>query len=309
MSTFFSLLRARTGVDFSLYKHSTLRRRILRRMLLHKINTLPAYLNYLRIHLVEVDALFNDLLINVTGFFRDPQVFQALKRRIFPKLLQGPPKRLAVAHLGLRLFHGRGSLLHGDQPWWSFLKPLHTHVNAQIFATDISEASLEKARARAFIRRTSRWTFRPSGCAGFFVKTNGTLPGEQSHPGHVRLRAAKLIVDPPFSNLDLISCRNVLIYLGPVLQKKIMPVFHYALKPEGLSAAGLLGSHRHRVGPFFTLLDKKQQDLQKKAACLSPGPPGLAQENAGELETARRRQGPAASPSPKRRICNSMWTV
>ncbi|MDB6112295.1 MAG: Signal Transduction Histidine Kinase with CheB and CheR [Pedosphaera sp.] len=296
LSAIFSMLRARTGVDFSLYKHSTLRRRILRRMLLHKINTLPSYINYLRIHLVEVDALFNDLLINVTGFFRDPQVFQVLKRRIFPKLLRDRandnPIRVWVCgcSTGEEAYSMAISLVET-------FEASHVHVNAQIFATDISELALEKARAGVYPENISL-DVSPERLRRFFVRTNGHYQVSKSIRDMCVFARQNVIVDPPFSNLDLISCRNMLIYLGAVLQKKIMPVFHYALKPDGfllLGSSEAIGS----ASELFTLLEKKQKVYKKKMLAQRPGFTGLLRGLPEKAEIPRESGAVPFKSEPK----------
>lgn len=289
MNTIFLMLRTRTGVDFSLYKHSTLRRRIQRRMLLHKIDTLPAYINHLRMNLAEVDALFNDLLINVTGFFRDPQVFQTLKRRIFPKLLRDRendnPVRIWVCgcSTGEEAYSMAISLVE-------FFEASHTHTNAQIFATDISEVSLEKARAGIYPENISL-DVSPERLRRFFVMTNGHYQVSKAIRDMCVFARQNVIVDPPFSNLDLISCRNMLIYLGAVLQKKVMPIFHYALKPKGfllLGSSEAIGS----ASDLFLLLDKKQKIYTKKLASHRPGFTGLLRS------PTEKGVAPRATPVP-----------
>ena len=268
LSHVFSLLRARAGVDFSLYKHSTLKRRIQRRMLLNKIDSLGAYVDYLRVHMLEVDALFNDLLINVTGFFRDPKVFAALKRRVFPKLMKNragdAPLRVWVCGCsnGEEAYSMAISLVE-------FFEAAHAQVNAQIFATDISEPGLEKARAGIYPENILI-DVSAERLRRFFTKTNGSYQVSKAIRDMCIFARQNVIVDPPFSNLDLISCRNVLIYLGQALQKKVMPVFHYALRPDGLL---LLGSSETigSAADLFSLMDKRNKVYAKKAAAYRPG--------------------------------------
>lgn len=259
----FSLLRGRTNVDFSFYKHNTLKRRILRRMLLHKFDSLPAYLNYLRTHLGEVDHLFNDLLINVTGFFRDPQVYQALKRRIFPKLLKNRPNdsplRIWVCgcSTGEEAYSLAISLIE-------YFEATRNHTQVQIFATDISEPALEKARAGIYPENIML-DVSPERLRRFFIKANGAYQISKTIRDMCVFARQNVVVDPPFSNLDLISCRNVLIYLGQILQKKIMPVFHYALRPEGylmLGSSETIGA----ASDLFSLYDKRDKIYTKKIA-------------------------------------------
>jgi two-component system, chemotaxis family, CheB/CheR fusion protein len=268
LQTLFSLLRSRTSVDFSLYKHSTLRRRILRRMLLHKIDNLSAYVDYLRVHVVEMDALFNDLLINVTGFFRDPRVFETLKRRIIPKLLKHRFNDSALRIWVCGCSSGEEAYSMAMTVTEIF-ETSRTRVNAQIFATDISEVSLEKARAGVYPENIAL-DVSPERLRRFFVKTNGKYQVSKAIRDMCVFARQNLVVDPPFSNVDLISCRNVLIYLGPLLQKKIMPVFHYALKPSGfllLGASEAIGS----VSDLFSLVDKKHKLYSKKVGTDRPG--------------------------------------
>ncbi len=285
LQTVFSMLRVRAGVDFSLYKHSTLRRRIMRRMLLHRVDALPAYLQFLRTHPAEIEALFNDLLINVTGFFRDPAVFQALKRRIYPKLMRNRPddRPLRIWVCGCSTGEEAYSLAI---TLVEFLETVHRPPGVQIFATDISEAVLEKARAGTYPETISQ-DVSPDRLRRFFLSVNGRYQVNKTVRDMVVFARQNMTVDPPFSNLDLISCRNTLIYLGPVLQKKVVPVFHYALNAEGyllLGASETIGSASH----LFGVLDKRHKIYTKKLAVSSPmvfSPP------------ARFLREPAAQPS------------
>ncbi len=272
LNALFSLLRSHTGVDFSLYKHSTLRRRILRRMLLHRVDSLDGYLNHLRIHMVELDALFNDLLINVTSFFRDPHVIAALKRRVFPKLLRdrSPENPLRIWVCGCATGEEAYTMAMSVV---EFLEGTQTHIGAQIFATDISEAGLEKARAGIYPASISQ-DVSPERLRRFFVKSNGHYQVSKPIRDMCVFARQNVIVDPPFSNIDLISCRNVMIYLGQVLQRKIMPFFHYALKPNGfllLGASEALGS----ASDLFSIFDKKHKIYAKKPTPYRPGFPAL----------------------------------
>ncbi|MDB6068579.1 MAG: luxQ [Pedosphaera sp.] len=292
LQTVFAMLRARTNVDFSMYKHSTLKRRIMRRMLLHKIDTLPGYLKYLRLHLNEVDGLFNDLLINVTGFFRDPQAFQALKRRIFPRLLKNRPTdsplRIWVCgcSTGEEAYSMAISLVE-------YFEATHSHTNAQIFATDISEPALEKARAGIYPENILI-DVSTERLRRFFIKTNGSYQVSKAIRDMCVFARQNVVTDPPFSNLDLISCRNVLIYLGQVLQKKIMPVFHYALKPSGFL---LLGSSETIGGAaeLFSLHDKRNKIYSKKASAYRPGLAMIYRDANEKLETSRVETRPGKS--------------
>jgi two-component system CheB/CheR fusion protein len=263
----FSLLRALNGVDFSYYKHSTLKRRIMRRMVLRKIDNLKHYVTYLQQNPTEVDNLFHDLLINVTAFFRDPPVFAALRRRVFPKIVKKKPNEPVriwvpgcstgeeVYSLAIAVFEFLGKNSHGR--------------SMQIFATDISENALAKARAGIY-PDTIATHVSPERLRRFFHRLeNGNYQIAKFIRDSCVFARQNLIEDPPFSKLDLISCRNVLIYLGPLLQKKVIPIFHYALKPGG----NLLLGGSETIGIFadlFTLVDKKHKVYAKVEAASRP---------------------------------------
>jgi two-component system, chemotaxis family, CheB/CheR fusion protein len=261
LSAIFELLQARTGVDFSLYKHSTLQRRIIRRMLLRKYQNLGAYVRDLQENIAELDALFNDLLINVTGFFRDGQMFQMLKRKVLPKLLKN-----RAAEAALRLWVCGCST--GEEAYSfaiclvEFLEGARKHLPVQIFATDISEAALAKARAGVYPENIL--TDVPSErLRRFFVKIDGQYQVVKSIRDLCIFSRQNVVVDPPFSNLDLISCRNVLIYLGPSLQRRVLPIFHYALRPSGVLVLG--GSEGIGASTeLFALIDRRQKFYAKK---------------------------------------------
>jgi len=251
----FALLRTLTGVDFSHYKHSTIKRRIMRRMLLCKFERLRDYVGYLEQKPSEVDLLFQDLLINVTAFFRDAQTFQVLKRKFFPKILKknrNEPVRLwvpgcstgeEVYSLAINLFEFMGKDPYGQV--------------VQIFATDISETALAKARAGIYPESIAS-DIPQERLRRFFQKVDSGYQIAKVIRDSCVFARQNLIEDPPFSRLDLISCRNVLIYLGPLLQKKVVPILHYALKPGGYLVLGT----SETIGAFtelFELVDKKNK--------------------------------------------------
>jgi two-component system, chemotaxis family, CheB/CheR fusion protein len=261
LATVFSLLRARTGVDFSLYKHTTLRRRIARRMVLHKVKGLPAYIDLLQTNALEIGALFDDLLINVTTFFRDPKVFQALKQKIFPKIVRAHP-----AEAALRIWVC--GCATGEEAYSmamtivELFEATRSHRPVQIFATDISEASIEKAREGMYPESITQ-DVSPERLRRFFVKVDGRYQVHKSIRDMCVFARQNVVVDPPFSSMDLISCRNVMIYLGTILQRKIIPMFHYALRPNGF----LLLGNSETIGAsseLFTLVNKKSKIYSKK---------------------------------------------
>ncbi|MGH7972398.1 MAG: CheR family methyltransferase, partial [Limisphaerales bacterium] len=268
ISTLFRLLRARTGVDFSLYKQSTLKRRILRRMVLHKKEKLSQYVRLAQSDPGELDALFDELLINVTSFFRDPETFKMLNKKVFPRLLKAhredDPLRFWVCgcSTGEEAYSLAICLLE-------FFAQSRTHRPVQIFATDISEQGIERARAGIYPPNIQQ-DVSPERLRRFFTKVNGRFQVHKSVRDLCVFARQNVLVDPPFSNLDLINCRNVLIYFGPVLHRRVVPLFHYALRATGML---LLGSSES-IGPsthHFALVDNKHHLYAKKAGHPRPG--------------------------------------
>ena len=267
LRTLFTLLRTRTNVDFSLYKPGTLNRRIMRRMVLHKIDSIEQYVRFLQENPGEVEALFGDLLISVTGFFRDPSSFRALQKKILPRLLRERP-----ANAPLRIWSCGCST--GEEAYSlaivvsEFLEQANKRIPVQIFASDLNDRGIEKARAGIYheniVLDVSHERLRR-----FFTRVNGFYQINKSIRDLCVFARQNIVTDPPFSNLDLISCRNVLIYLAPVLQKRIMPVFHYALKPKGFL---LLGSSESigESGHLFELVDRKHKIYAKKSTAYRP---------------------------------------
>ncbi len=248
----FRLLRNATGVDFTHYKHSTIKRRIRRRMSLRGFERLEDYIRDLEQNHGEANALCEDFFITVTAFFREPAVFQELKKRIFPALVEGrlreDPIRIWVpgCATGEEAYSIAMSLME-------FLDDAAVTVPFQIFATDISETAIEKARAgiytqAALARITSKQLAR------FFTRSEHGYQIAKSIRDVCVFARHDLAQDPPFSKLDLISCCNVLIYLGAILQRKVLSILHYALKPAGFlvlgpsESIGTLSDLFHQVG-------------------------------------------------------------
>ena len=260
-SQVFTLLLSSNGVDFTQYKHPTLNRRIMRRMALHRMENMADYVKYLHENPVEVDALYQDILIHVTGFFRDIEIFEVLKKVIFPAILnqRSPEMPIRVwvpgCSTGEEAYSLAISLLE-------FLGKKSKNIPIQIFATDISETTLEKARAgkygESIIQDVSAERLKR-----FFTKVETGYQISKSVREICVFAKQDLTRDPPFSNLDLISCRNVLIYMNTNLQKRIMGIFQYALRPSGYL---LLGKSENTVGysEFFTLVDKKHKIYSRK---------------------------------------------
>ena len=262
-----TLLRQRMGVDFSNYKHATLRRRIERRMVLHKLESPNEYLAYLRCHGAEIKELFTDILIHVTGFFRDSVVFQLLKKRIFPRIIRnkGPEDSIRIWVPGCSTGEEVYTLA---MTVMEFLTEKNSPVPVQIFGTDINDTALDKARAGIFPDGIQS-DVSPERLRRFFMKTEGGFRINKAVREICIFARQNVVTDPPFSNLDLISCRNVLIYLGPQLQRKVMPLFHYALRPEGYL---LLGASE-TIGGFadlFSLTEKKAKIYVRKSTQVRP---------------------------------------
>jgi two-component system, chemotaxis family, CheB/CheR fusion protein len=262
LATIFVLLRSATGVDFSHYKPNTLERRIQRRMLLYKLERLEDYTQYLQENPSEVKALYNEILIHVTYFFRDAEAFQLLKERVFPTIAQSKsaslPIRIWVAgcSTGEEVYSLAISLLE-------FLSDQVTQPPIQIFATDISEMAIDKARSGIYADN-QMVEVSPERRRRFFNAIEGG--GYQINKAVRELcvfARQDLGSDPPFSNLDLVSCRNVLIYLDETLQKRILPIFHYSLNPTGFLLLGTSESTGN-YSELFTLINRKYKIYAKR---------------------------------------------
>lgn len=261
----FSLLRSQTGHDFSQYKQNTITRRVERRMALHQIDEMEAYVRYLQLTPEEVEALFRDLLIGVTHFFRDSEVFEEIRKQVIPQLFAGKPPGSAI-----RVWVAACSTGEEAYSLAILIREHMDEVNADfkvtIFATDIDSESIERARAGIFPSSIIA-DISPERLAHFFEQED--LDGERYR---IRKNIRDMLIfsehnaakDPPFSKLDLISCRNLLIYLGSELQKRMVNLFHYALKPGGML---LLGSSEGigGAGDLFAAIDRTAKIYQRKA--------------------------------------------
>ncbi|MFT4938356.1 MAG: two-component system CheB/CheR fusion protein [Paraglaciecola sp.] len=259
----FVILRDRSGHDFSEYKSSTIKRRIERRMAVHHIKGLDDYVRYIQKTPEETEALFRDFLIGVTNFFRDPEVFTELEQKVIPRLFKDK-----VDNSDVRVWVCGCST--GEEAY-SIAILLHEHMEhlanqykVQIFASDIDKVAIEQARQGYFpasivndvsSERINRY-FSPSA---------------EGKSYRIQRRIRDMMIfsvqdvnkDPPFSKMDLVSCRNLLIYLGPVLQKRIISLFHYALNPKGT----LLLGNSETIGEFgllFSTIHRKHKMYQRK---------------------------------------------
>jgi two-component system CheB/CheR fusion protein len=259
----FVLLRNQIGHDFSQYKPSTIYRRIERRMAVHQIDSIDSYVKYLQQTPVEVQALFSDLLIGVTSFFRDPEAFAALEAQAIPKLFEGKPVGSAV-----RVWCAGCST--GEEAYslaillQERLEALKVSYRVQLFATDIDSRAIGVARAGVYPASIAD-DISPERLARFFT----VEPDGNAYRVHKGIRdllvfsEQNLIKDPPFSKLDLISCRNLLIYLNGELQRRLISLFHYALQPRGtlfLGTSETVGEH----SDLFAVLERKAKLYQRK---------------------------------------------
>ena len=284
-----------TGVDFSLYREKTIRRRILRRLALRNIDTLAAYASRLNDDPDELTALQRDLLISVTSFFRDPGSFDSLKNLVYPRILQGRP-----AHAPIRVWVP--GCATGEEAFSiaisisEYLSQSGLSFAVQIFGSDISEQSIEKARGGRYLENIAA-DMSAERLNRYFVKT------ENGYQIHKNLREMcvftrhNLLTDPPFSKLDLVSCRNVLIYLSSV-QKNIIPLFHYSLRPNGFL---MLGQSETAAFPeLFSLVDPEHRIYARREVARKPYP---FRSGSGAAFGGGQAEKKAAEPPPE------LWNV
>ncbi|MFL5742686.1 MAG: CheR family methyltransferase, partial [Flavisolibacter sp.] len=246
------------------YKMNTIRRRIVRRMLLHKMEKLSSYLQYLKQHTGEVALLYQDLLINVTSFFRDSDTMEYLKKTVVPKLLKSKTHNDPV-----RVWIPACST--GEEAYslaMIFMEALGDRAadtSIQIFATDLSELAISKARLGVYTRNDVA-KVSPRRLQRFFSKIDGSYRIVKAVRDLCVFAPHNVFRDPPFSRIDLVSCCNLMIYLDGVLQKKILATFHYALNPEGLLVLGKSESVGVSTQLFFVIEKKFKVFVKKKQA-------------------------------------------
>jgi two-component system, chemotaxis family, CheB/CheR fusion protein len=257
LSRIFAVLRSATGTDFQHYKTATVRRRVARRMLLHRIETLDSYADHLRQHPAEVHALHADLFVTVTRFFRDLESFSALTQTALPGIMKDRPR-------GTPIRVWTPGCATGEEAYsvLMLLVEFLDEANAgdtpiQMFATDANGTSIERARIGLYPASIAL-DVSAERLRRFFMKVDGQYQVRKSLRDMVVFAKHDIVTDPPFSKLDLLTCRNVLIYLGPVLQRRVLPIFHYALNPVGFL---LLGSAETpaAVSDLFVPIDKKHK--------------------------------------------------
>ncbi len=298
----FVLLRSKTGHDFSQYKPSTCLRRIERRMAVHQIESMDDYAKFLQQVPEEVEALFRDMLIGVTSFFRDPEASKALEKQIIPKLFAGKRGNSVI-----RIWVPGCST--GEEAYSLAIllaerqEALKQSFKVVVFATDIDSRAIAAARAGIYpasiaadltLERLERFFSPEPGESAFRIRKgirDMLIFSEQN-----------VIKDPPFSKLDLISCRNLLIYLGGNLQKKLIPLFHYALNPNGFLFLGT----SETVGEFqnlFATMDRNSKLYQRKEDTFDVKHPGLGRffspmttPHTGPLHTGEKTAYPRRLP-------------
>ncbi|MHB1958736.1 MAG: chemotaxis protein CheB [Acidobacteriaceae bacterium] len=258
-----NLLRKVSGADFSQYKPNTLYRRAMRRVMILRLGSLGEYAKHLRGHPEETEKLYDDVLIPVTSFFRDIETFEALKKHIYPAIVKDKGNKGAIrmwapgCSTGEETYSLAMTLLE-------FLGNKAASFQVQIFGTDLNEKGIQKARAGLY-RESIAEEISPERLRRFFVKeANGYRINKAVRDMCIFARQ-NLAYDPPFSQMNVVACRNLLIYLGPELQKKIIPILHYALKPSGFL---VLGSSESISGfpSLFSTVDKKHKIYAKKSA-------------------------------------------
>jgi two-component system CheB/CheR fusion protein len=296
------LLRSHTGHDFTLYRRSTLHRRVERRIGVHKLGKIGAYIRYLQANPQELDILFKELLIGVTSFFRDPAAWQQLAKQALPALLAG---RAAAG--SVRAWVAGCST--GEEAYTlaivlsEALKQIKSasHITIQIYATDLDKEAIDKARQGLF-PETVTADVSPARLARFFVKQEGGYRVNKDIRAMVVFAPQNLIMDPPFTKLDILCCRNLLIYLTPELQKKIFPLFHYSLNPHGVlflgSAESIGGSTK-----LFTPLALKERIFQRSESIL------LDKQFDFPAVALAAQPGRAAAPLAPRRAVPSLQSL
>ncbi len=264
------LIRSRTTHDFSYYKKNTLYRRIERRMGIHQISKISAYVRFLSENPEELDLLFKELLIGVTGFFRDPEVWKLLHDKTLPELLANHPTRLLRAWIaGCSTGEEAYTLAIVFREVVEALKP-GKNFKLKIFATDLDRDAIDKARQGVFSEKISE-DLTPDQLRRYFTQEENGYRVRAEIREMVIFSPHSVIMDPPFTKLDILSCRNLLIYLAPEMQKKLFPLFHYSLNPGGIMVLG----NAETIGQFtglFSTISGKARIYQRLASAVRPDP-------------------------------------
>jgi two-component system CheB/CheR fusion protein len=261
LSAIFQSLRRTTGVDFALYRQTTILRRIHRRMVVHKIDRIEDYVKFVLANPVETKALYQDMLINVTSFFRNPALFEELKSQVFPKILsnKAPDQTIRVWTPGCASGEETYSLAIA---LLEFLGSRAARIPIQFFGTDVSEAGIIKARSGVYPENIQS-DVSPERLRRFFNKSENTYRISKNIRDMCIFAQHNLLGDAPFSQMDIISCRNLLIYLEPSAQNRVISLFHYALRFAGFLILGTsegVGSASH----LFATEDRTFKIFSKK---------------------------------------------
>lgn len=255
------LLQKAMHMDFHHYKSNTIKRRIVRRMLLNKCQRLEQYHAFLKKHPVEIEALFHDLLINVTSFFRDPDSLEYLRKKILPSIIS---KKASDEIIRIWV----PGCATGEEAYslaiilTELLTEKGISMPFQIFATDLSERAINKARAGVF-QKSDLENVSPKRLQRFFIKIDGSYRVAKPIRDACIFAPHNVFSNPPFLKLDLVSCCNLMIYLKPVLQKKILSIFHYALRPSGYLVLGK-SEAVGEAGSLFSQIEKKYKVFIRK---------------------------------------------
>ncbi len=267
------LIRSVTGRDFTGYKKSTIHRRIRRRMAVHKIEHVADYHRYLQENHAEIYRLFKELLILVTSFFRDPPVFEVLAARVIPQVLanhrDGSQVRVWVPGCATGEEAISIAMLFIEA-----MDKLNRQAHLQVFATDVDPEAIQRTRATEY-PETIASEVSPERLERFFIKKNGVYGLKKAIRNSIVFAVQDLVADPPFPRLDLISCRNVLIYMDPPLQKKILSLFHFTLNENGYLFLGTSES----IGEFsdlFSPVDVKAKIFRSKKLLTRQAAPALS---------------------------------
>jgi len=288
----FDLLRQRTRHDFSLYKPSTLHRRIERRMAIHGLAALSGYVRHLRQNPQEIDLLFKELLIGVTSFFRDAAVWQYMLDTALPALLARRGREtkfrawVAGCSTGEEAYTLAIAFTEAVQ-----LRPEHHDCRLQIFASDLSPDAIATARAGRY-PATIDASMPPDVVARHFTPQGASLVVGKPIRDMVLFAQHDVVLDPPFTRLDILCCRNLLIYFDAPLQRQLMPLFHYSLRPDGLLLLG--GSET--VGSFsklFEPVDPKLRLYLRRHAPSAAGPEFLLKSFPPLLKLIKETSMPA----------------
>lgn len=257
-----NLIKGQTRIDLSHYKMSTIRRRVERQMRMKKVPTLSKYMNFLKKNPDALQDLYEDVFVHVTEFFRDPEAFEAIKKQVFPEIVKGKSKGQTI-----RIWVAGCST--GEEAYslaialTEFLKAKKLSLKLTVFATDISSASVEFAR-KAIYSEEAVSKIAPKKYQAYFEKAKEGFRVKKEIRDLCVFSEHNLAADPPLTKLDFVSCRNVLIYFGPELQNKILPMFNFGLNPRGFLWLGMSES----IGTssqIFETLDKRLRIFRKSA--------------------------------------------